>query len=239
MKKYKKILKIVLNVFIWIFVAFSVFMTVLALAAQSNADGVPALGGKCFLTVASDSMSPTFEKGDLIFGQMLTTEEKKQLEVDEIITFYADLDGNGRTELNSHRIIEVRRDGNGEVISYITMGDNKETNTAADAPVPWKNVVCKWDGGRIGAVGGFIAFLQTSTGFLLFIVIPLVIFFVYELYLFIKTLLDVKKKEAKVERGISAEEEEEIKRKAVEEYIRRQQAGENAEENAKSEEKSE
>lgn len=238
MKKYKKILKIVLNVFIWIFVAFSVFMTVLALAAQSNADGVPALGGKCFLTIASNSMSPTFVKGDLIFGQMLTTEEKQQLKVDDVITFYADLDGNGRTELNSHRIIEVRTDSNGNALSYVTKGDNPETNTAADAPVPVNNVVCKWDGTRIGVVGGAIAFLQTSTGFLLLIVLPLVVFFVYELYLFIKTLLEVKKKEQK-NSGISAEEEEEIKRKAIEEYLRQQKAEESAAETAKSEDKSE
>ena len=107
MKKCKKTLKIVLNVFIWAFVIFSLLMTVLALAAQSNADGVPTLGGKCFLSVSSDSMSPTFERGDLLISDMLTNEEKTSLQVGEVITFYSDLDGNGTTELNSHRIVSI------------------------------------------------------------------------------------------------------------------------------------
>ena len=132
MKKYKKILKIALNAVIWIFVIFSLLMTVLALAAQSNADGVPSLGGKCFLTVASDSMSPTFDEGDLLISDMLTDEEKKSLKTGEVITFYADLDGNGSTELNSHRIVSVNYDDGGNVVSYVTKWDNEKTNMTAD-----------------------------------------------------------------------------------------------------------
>jgi hypothetical protein len=73
-------------------------MTVFALAAQSNADGIPSLGGKCFLTVASDSMSPTFNEGDLLISSMLTDEEKMSLKPGEVITFHADLDGDGSCE---------------------------------------------------------------------------------------------------------------------------------------------
>ncbi len=228
MKKYKKVLKIVLNVFIWIFVVFSLFMTILALAAQSNADGVPAIGGKCFLTVASPSMSPTFDKGDLIFGEMLDAEEKISLKEKDVITFYADLDGNGSTELNSHRIVGINYDVNGNVESYVTRGDNEQTNPTADEdPVKWQYVIAKWNGKKIANVGSFMSFLQSPKGFLLLIVLPLVLFFLYELYVFIKTLLGMKKqKEAiVVQTGITAEEEEAIKQKAIEEYLKQQQNG--------------
>ncbi len=230
MKKYKKILKIVLNVFIWIFVVFSVFMTILALAAQSNSDGVPSIGGKYFLTVASDSMSPTFKEGDLIFGQKLTADEKMSLEKGDVITFFADLDGNGSTELNSHRIVDINYDENGSVFSYKTQGDNKETNAVADTePVQWQFVLCEWNGSKIPAVGGFLSFLQTPKGFLITIVLPLIVFFLYELFVFIKTLLEIKAKKKESEPaevvtvGITAEEEEAIKQKAIEEYIKQQQ----------------
>ena len=226
MKKYKKILKIALNVFIWAFVIFSLLMTVLALAAQSNADGIPSLGGKCFLTVSSDSMSPTFEEGDLIFSDMLTKEEKRALNVGDVITFHADLDGNGSTELNSHRIVSINYDSTGAVDSYVTKGDNVETNFAADkSPVKWQTVIAKWgEGDKIANVGGFISFLQTPKGFLITIVFPLIIFFLYELYVFIKTLLALKKKNVgETTPKLTAEEEEAIKKKAIEEYLKQQQ----------------
>ena len=232
MKKYKRTIKIAVNVLIWIFVAFSVLMTILALAAQSNADGIPAIGGKCFLTVASDSMSPTFKSGDLIFGEMLTAEEKTKLEVGDVITFYADLDGNGSTELNSHRITKINYDENGDVDSYTTKGDNPETNFAEDEPVTWQFVISRWNGKKIANVGSALNFLQTPKGFLIAILIPLALFFVYELYAFLKALLAVKAK--KQEPKLSAEQEEEIKKKAIEEYLRQQkeaqEAGASAEE---------
>ena len=230
MKKCKKTLKIVLNVFIWAFVIFSLLMTVLALAAQSNADGVPTLGGKCFLSVASDSMSPTFDKGDLLISDMLSDEEKTSLQVGEVITFYSDLDGNGTTELNSHRIVSINYNENGEVDSYVTKGDNEKTNMIEDkTPVPWQFVIAKWDAeSKIANVGGFLSFLQTPKGFLITIVLPLIVFFLYELYVFIKALLALKNKKAGEQPKLTAEEEEAIKKKAIEEYLMQQQQKEDA-----------
>ena len=225
MKKYKKTLKIILNVFIWAFVVFSMLMTVLALAAQSNADGVPSIGGKCFLSVSSDSMAPTFKEGDMIFGDMLTAEEKLSLKEGEVITFHADLDGNGTTELNSHRIVGINYNANGEVESYVTKGDNPETNTIADKePVKWQFVIAKWNGkDKIAGVGGFLAFLQQPKGFLVAIVLPLLVFFLYELYVFIKSLVVLKQKKVEEAPKLTAEEEEAIKKKAIEEYLKQQQ----------------
>lgn len=230
MKKYKKILKIALNIFIWIFVVFSLMMTVLALAAQSNADGVPSLGGKCFLSVASDSMAPTFERGDLLISDMLSNEEKLSLNVDEVITFYADLDKNGTMELNSHRIVEINYDADGKVESYTTKGDNPNTNVAEDdEPVKWQFVIAKWDQeSKIAVVGGILSFLQQPKGFLIAIVFPLIIFFLYELFTFVKSLLSVKKKKEEEAPKLTAEEEEAIKKKAIEEYLKQQQQQANA-----------
>ena len=224
MKKYKKILKTALNVVIWLFVIFSMIMTVLALAAQSNADGVPSLGGKCFLTVASNSMSPTFDEGDLLVSDMLTDDEKMSLKVGEVITFYADLDGNGSTELNSHRIVSINYDDSGKVVSYVTKGDNEKTNMVEDKePVKWQSVIAKWnEKDMVAGVGGFLAFLQTPKGFLIVIVFPLAVFFLYELCVFIKTLLTLKKKDGAAAK-LTAEEEEAIKKKAIEEYLMQQQ----------------
>lgn len=237
-KSWKKVLKIVLNVFLWLFVAFAVVVTVLAFAAQRSADGVPTVGGKCYLTVLSDSMSPTFKKGDLIVGTKLSESEKKSLRAKsddyegDVISFFSDVNGDGvADEINSHRIVGINYNDTGDVLSYITQGDNAKTNLIADTDaVSWDFVVAKWNGTRIRGLGGFLNFLQQPKGFLIVIVLPLVLFFLYEVFVFIKTFLGIKNAGKKV---ISTADEELIKQKAVEEYLKQQaaqQAAQQAEE---------
>ena len=103
----KKALKIVGNVILWLFVAFAAITMVFSLSAAANNDGVPSIFGKSLITIQSDSMNPTFKKGDLIFDDTLSGVEKMTLEIDDVITFKADLDGDGKDELNTHRIIDI------------------------------------------------------------------------------------------------------------------------------------
>ena len=59
-------------------------------------------------------------------------------------------------------------------------------------------------------------FLRTKKGFFICIVIPMAVFFLVELYKFIVTLIELKKPE------LSEEDEEEIKKRAIEEYLAQQ-----------------
>lgn len=241
MKKTQKILKIVLNIFIWIFVAFSAFMTILSLTASSSQDGIPSISGTAFLTVSSDSMKGTFDKGDLILVKKLTEEGRKNLKVDDVITFRADLDGNGTEELNTHRIYEVKYYDSGALQGYVTWGDNNPIRD--ENPVDWQFVVGKWnkntpdDGVAIPFVGGVISFIQKPTGFLVAIVLPLVIFFLYEVYVFIKAVFTVKgEKASKTQAAESAAHDEAVKQAAIAEYLAAQEAAKAAEEAAAREE---
>ncbi|MGN1095845.1 MAG: signal peptidase I [Eubacteriales bacterium] len=216
-KSIKKTLSIVGNVLLWLFVAFAVFMTVLVFSSQSNKESIPNIMGKSLITIQSDSMKPEFKKGDLIIDKILTNDEKKELKVGDIITYYVDLNGDGEKELNTHRIVDVYEDGG--YVYYVTKGDNKETNPVNDKdPVMHPYVLAKYTGTKIGGVGKIISFLQTSVGFMVVIVIPLVIFFLFELYNFISIIVRMKGKGK-----ISKEEEEEIKKRAIEEYLRQQE----------------
>ena len=241
MKKTQKILKIALNIFIWIFVAFSAFMTIISLTASTSQDGIPSISGTAFMTVSSDSMKGTFDKGDLILVKKLTEEGKQNLKVDDVITFRADLDGNGTEELNTHRIYEVVYYNGGSLQGYKTWGDN---NPIPDEnPVDWQFVVGKWnkeardDGVAIPFVGGVISFIQKPTGFLVAIVLPLVIFFLYEVYVFIKAVFTVKgEKASKTQAAESAAHDEAVKQAAIAEYLAAQEAAKAAEEAAAREE---
>lgn len=216
--KLKKTFSIIGNIFLWLFVAFSVFITILVFSSQNNKESIPSIFGNSFITVQSDSMNPTFKTGDLIIDKILTNDEKKTLQKGDIITYYVDLNGDGVSELNTHRIVDVYEESG--YIHYVTKGDNAKTNPVNDKdPVMHPFVIAKYTGTRVPGVGKVISFLQSSVGFLVVIVIPLVVFFLFELYRFIALIVRLKGGNRK----LSAEEEEEIKKRAIEEYLRQQE----------------
>lgn len=231
--KAKKILKTVINVLLTIFLLFSVVVTILAFAAQSNSARIPTIGGKNILTVLSSSMEPTIKKGDIIINKKITLEEAGKLEKDTVITFSTgDLNGDGVDDINTHRIIEVKTDNSGKTV-YVTKGDN---NLIADTEnVSPEAVISVWTGTRIAGVGKVLNFLQQPTGFLVVIVLPLFAFFIYEIIIFVKKYMEVKNEGKKV---ISASEEEEIKKRAIEEFLRSQNANTEAFAEDNAEEKS-
>ena len=142
----KKVLSIVGNTVLWLFVAFAIVITVIVFAAnnKSGDNSLPSIGGLAFVTIKTDSMdkSPSpadyaeggrlykksgFKAGSLIFVNTLTDLEKSQLEVGDVITFSHDLDGDGNAELNTHRIKE--KYAYDDVTYFVTMGDH---NPVAD-----------------------------------------------------------------------------------------------------------
>ncbi len=225
----KKTIKIVVNVLLWVFLALALFMTILAFSAQASNAGYPKLGDTCLLTVESDSMNGQdgkgFKKGDLIISHVLTDEEKQNLQVGDVITFFVDLNFDGEKELNTHRIIE-RKEQDG-VITYVTQGDNREMSAQPDAPIGLSDIEAVWTGKRIGGIGAFIGFLRSSTGFLVCIVLPLAAFFIYELVVMINTINKIRNKGKK---QITKEDEELIKQRAIEEYLAKQGNGDKAKE---------
>ena len=217
-QKVLSVLSKIGNVLLWVFLVFSILMTTVVLMSQDKTD-LPSVFGRSFVTVQSDSMNPTFKKGDLIVVKMLTDEEKFNLKKGDVITFFSDLDGDGINEINSHRIHEEPRKEGGNTY-YTTKGDNPVTNPTADKQeVMAQFVLGQWNEGKpVSGLGSVIDFLKTPLGFGIIIVVPLIAFFVYELYNFIVVLVTMKQKKT------SKEDEEEIKRRAIEEYIRQQAA---------------
>lgn len=233
--KTKKIIDIVVNVVLWLFVIFSIFVTVVAVSVDKDGENVPIVGGKCYLTVLSSSMEgkkpdgiaadkPSgFNKGDLIIAKYIgkDPDAKTKLGIGDVISFRFDVNNDGKIdkgELNTHRIVDLVKDGEGNVTGYITKGDNNLTNDAN--PVYFGDIVAVYSGRRLAGIGNVLTFLSSKLGFGLCIILPLFLFFAYELFVFIKTLLTVKNEGKKV---ITAEDEELIKQRAIEEYLRRQQ----------------
>ena len=203
----KKVLKVVVDVLAWI-ILIAAFLVTLMVFSSSRNGGIPSLFGVSPMSVQSDSMAPTFKAGDLIFVKKIN--DMYSLQTNDVITFYTIIEG--MRVLNTHRIVEIS-DNNG-TRSYITRGDNNPIDDKI--PVYPADLVGKWGGVKIAGGGKVLDFLRSKTGFFVCVVIPMAIFFLFELYKFIAALMESKQK-------MSAEEEEEIKRKAVEEYLAKQQ----------------
>ena len=204
----KKVLKGIVSVLSWVVLVFALIMTIFAFSVDKSS-GISNLFGFIPLTVESDSMAPTFVQSDLIIDREI--DDIAALKEGDVITFWTIINGN--KVINTHRITDVHLvNGN---ISFTTKGDNNDIKDSLD--VYPSDIVGKWTGAKVPALGGVIGFLRTQLGFCICVIIPLALFFLFELYKFITVIVEIKRPAAQ------PLDEEEIKRRAIEEYLAEQQ----------------
>ena len=142
----------------------------LIIKSYTNADEVPSVGGYLPLIVLTDSMYPVIESGDLIICHTIEGDEVK---VGDVISFF-DPAGNG-TSIVTHRVTEVTQDNNG--LAFRTKGD--ANNVEDSLLVPEDSLVGIYKS-RIGGAGNVAMFMQTSTGLIVCVVLPLVLLVGYD-----------------------------------------------------------
>ncbi|NCB75127.1 MAG: signal peptidase I [Clostridia bacterium] len=175
-------LGIIVNIILILAIVLGIFCSFTAFVSKKGS-GVPSFFGIRPFAIQSDSMAPLFYKGDLIIDK--TVKDPSKLKVGDVITFWTVI--NGERVLNSHRITEIA--DKSTYLYFTTKGDN---NDIADTiGVHQSEIVGRYIG-RVPGLGTVIDYLQTGTGFLLFIVIPVFLFFVYQLFSFFKTLFAYK-----------------------------------------------
>lgn len=187
--KTKKILKIVLNVIVYVLFALILLLTVLIVS--SNGKGYTSLFGTAFVTVESDSMDgdreDSFKEGALLKLEILSYEEKLELKEGDIISFYDNV--SGHQFVNSHRIVEVRGEANGT--SFVTQGD-KEGAPVDGTPRRIEEVIGKVVGHTNG-IGKVFQFIRTTAGFVVCIVLPCLLLVVYCVYDLVRIIREQKK----------------------------------------------
>lgn len=173
----------------------------LIIKGNVNPDVPPDIFGVAPLAVSSGSMKgdnkDSFDKGALIYIDVLGEDEKKSLEVGEIVCFKES------GTFVTHRIISVTENEAGEVVSLVTKGD---ANNTADSEIQVDAVFGKCIGSAAG-LGGFALFLQTPAGIIVFVGVPVVLFIIYDV---VRITLYNKKVKAQ---GSSEENDEALKEK--------------------------
>ena len=195
MEKVKKIGLSVLSACLWVIILVAALFAFTTLATRDSRS-VASIAGFTPLTVASESMEPTFGTNDLIIIKKCDTSTLKE---GDIITFHTII--NNEYALNTHRIVDIEE--NNGYRAYRTKGDNnqiEDTHVIADGDIVGKYVL------KLAGVGALMRFLSSSTGFLVVIIIPLLIFFVLQVYHLIMVILKLKKATAEENRDASLDE---------------------------------
>lgn len=177
--KKSRVIGTIVNVVLVVAIVLAVLATYVSFSTTSG--NVPAVLGMRLYSVQTKSMEPTLMQGDLVISKAV--KDAKTLKRDDIITYWTIIDG--ERVLNTHRIVEISNVSGS--LGFTTKGDNNTTNDAQY--VHQKDVVGKYSM-RLGGVGKVFDYLQTSTGFLLVVVIPVLIFLLYQLIQFFRVLFE-------------------------------------------------
>lgn len=247
-KKSNKVIETIGDVVTVVILVFSVVFTALTLTSLNSESGLPNVGGYSLFSVQSESMEPVFYTGDLL---VVKPYDGSELEVGDIISFRTIEDG--QYIVNTHRIAEVHDVLGTTTYSTKgdnTPGYDK-TDVVASEIVGVYAYKSEQENGvdngvRIKGLGKAIDFVKGTgkTGekwtltlnegktnerrlnlsFLFFIILPLALIFLFQIYKFIVALNESKKDKLMAEVAENAELSEELKQKAIEEYLAKQAA---------------
>ena len=159
-----------------VFVPLLLINVTLIVKSYTSPDKVPDFFGYKPFIVLSGSMEPSIMTGDMVF---VKEPDPDSLKVGDVIAYKSG------SAVVTHRIVEVKSE-NGET-RYVTQGD---ANNAADQgmvkPADVEGIYQR----RVAGAGNLAMFMQTTTGMILFVVCPLVLF---ELWDVIRRQLESRK----------------------------------------------
>ena len=234
MKVFKKVINVIIDLLVICILIVSACILTLSLTSQDT--GSPNIFGYTLNTIQTASMEPEMYAGDLIIGR--TTPDADNYSVGDIVfiqsSVYSEEEQTEILAVKCHRIIKTKEQ-DGETI-YLTKGDNNEvSDIETDGWLTSDKILGIYEtegykGTKIEGLGSVIDFLQSFWGFFFVIVLPMILFFAYELIRVIMNMVAYTKEKALVaatEAAQSAELTEAQKQKAIEEYLASQKANEN------------
>lgn len=201
--KKSKVLNTVISVILWIVILLAALYSFVTLATKDQ-NNIASIGGVSPLVVETESMSPTFNAGDIIFIKKC---DPATLKEGDVITFHTIIEN--EYALNTHRIEKIK-EANG-VRSYVTRGDN---NAVSDAHIIGDGDIVGKYMTHLPKFGKIIDFLSSKVGFLVVIVLPMLLFFIYQVYHLIMIAIEFKKVAA-IEAAREAAEAVKVENKVV------------------------
>ena len=179
----KKVLNISLKVVTWLLVAFTVFMMIFTILSVTTVDqNNGGIFGIKFYIVLSDSMSLSennkdmdvhFNAGDIVI--IKSVDDPTKLKAGDIIAFMSTND-QSYGETVTHMIREVKREDDGTLLGYVTYGTNTGVN---DEALVAPEYVLGAYAGKLPGVGNFFAFVKSTPGYIVCILVPFLLLILY------------------------------------------------------------
>lgn len=179
----KKILNIALKVVTWLLVAFTVFMMIFTIVTVTTVDrNDRSIFGVKFYIVQTDSMSLSennkdmdvhFNAGDIVI--IKNVDDPRALQAGDVIAFMS-TNSVSYGETVTHMIREVKKTEDGKVLGYVTYGTN--TGTDDEALVEPEYVLGAYSG-KLPGIGNFFAFVKSTPGYIVCILVPFLLLILY------------------------------------------------------------
>lgn len=185
-KKSNGLVNLLINVLFVFIIVIAGVITVVSLNTRKE-DGVANIMGYAPFSIQSKSMEDTILKGDLIISTVYDGQELKIGDVITFNTFTPNAQGQEVKIINTHRIVAF----DAVTEAYTTKGDNNEAND--ERSVLPGDILAVYEGTRIPMAGSAMDFFRSKYGFLIGIILPIFVFFIYQLYIFIGLVVELKK----------------------------------------------
>lgn len=223
------ILKIVGNVLFYAVIITLLLFSIMNINAGSKNGGFPNIFGRGFLSVQSDSMTRNgdvpaeygdykigeFKKGDLLIVKVVNNKNINELEVGDVITF---LDTN-INNLNSHRIVHIAKNSDNSIKGIYVQGDLSVSNHGiyeVDNPdkvehnyfLTENGYVQYFSGEALSYIKGVVTGVNSGAGkvleniqqnWLWYFVLPVLVFLLFEVFMVVKNIMDLKGAKQKAE----------------------------------------
>ena len=196
----KRVLKLFANVIFYSIIVFLMIFSVANMKVKRE-DNIANIFGVGILSVQSDSMKGIFETGDLLFVNMLSEDDYQNLQIGDIVTYF-DLELHA---FNTHRIVDIDYDQEFLITQAEYNYIHPDEPTTPDQPVNFDRVISIYDDSMIAGLGSTLDYLQTSAGFALFVLLPVLIILIFEGILVARHFLSLNKE--KIEAKYAEERE--------------------------------
>lgn len=170
----KNAFKFIKTTFIWLIIAFAVFMMVFTVISVTtfNRNDRNLFGYRAYI-VMSDSMAATdFDAGSLIFVKEV---DPTTLQEGDIITFISQ-DSESFGEVITHKIRKLTRDANGNA-GFVTYGTTTNVDDATVVTFPY--ILGQYKS-HLPYVGTFFNFMKTPQGYIICIFLPFMLLILHQ-----------------------------------------------------------
>jgi signal peptidase len=202
-QKVRKALSIVANIIGVIVVIVTLFVSIMTITRTQSEERIASVFGYALMPVLSDSMEPTFDKGDLIITKLYTG-DGSDLKEGDIVTIKEY--NNGVLFYNTHRIVDIKEEGpytSSDGTPYYTryfytQGDNVDERDHDSRY--YFQFAATYTGIRLKGVGQVVTKLQTDPKFYFLVVVtPLILLFVIYVFFFVRAIIQMKLQKTKQE----------------------------------------